>query len=211
KAALDEANEQHPRDQAEQGQSPDELANVQAHGWLDLVESHLLDFLLKYACTSWATRAHRRLPALSVRQLLSSLSAVSTHSATGPPGKYRMPASVLALLTDPVLCATTTLGGRKRVNLSLSSHFLRCSSISLHASGLTALPRWTFSSRRIISLAVVEPRPNFLDRSGATEVVLPRKTLALIRVCSKPQACMRWLVASMPIRSSTRFVAVLSE
>src|SRR5262249_51660141 len=144
KAALDEANEQHPRDQAQQGQSPDELANVQAHGWLDLVESHLLDFLLKYACTSWATRAHRRLPALSVRQLLSSLSAVSTHSATGPPGKYRMPASVLALLTDPVLCATTTLGGRKRVNLSLSSHFLRCSSISLHASGLTALPRWTF-------------------------------------------------------------------
>src|SRR5262249_29768344 len=128
----------------------------------------------KYVATSWATLAHNSWPALSGRQLLSSFSLVSTHTATGPPGKYKMPAEVRALLTAPVLCATTVLGGRKRRNMSLSAHFLRWSSIAWHASGLPALPRCSCSHSATISRAVVEPRPNFLVRSGAMDVVLPR-------------------------------------
>src|SRR5262249_49127754 len=165
----------------------------------------------KWRYTSWATRAHSRLPALSACQRVSSLSAVSTHSATGPPLRYRMPASVRIFPTAPVLCATATFAGRKRVNLSLSSHFLRCSIISLHASGLTSFPWCSFSRRPTISFAVVEPRPNFFVRSGATDVLLPRNTLALILVLGKPHASMRLFVESMPIWSRTRLVAVLSE
>src|SRR5687768_13267149 len=93
-------------------------------------------FRAKWSYTSFATFAHSRFPALSVRNVLSSFWADITHSATGPVGVQMIPPSVRASLVVPVLWATTVFAGRKRGNLSRSSHFLRCSSISLLASGL---------------------------------------------------------------------------
>ena len=117
---------------------------------------------------------------------LSAFCDVSTQIATGPAGKYKMPASVRASLTVPLLCATTTFSGRKRLSFSLSSHFFMWPSISLHTSRLTILPSWTFSSISSVSRAVVEPRPNFLVRAGSSEVLEPRKTLAFRRDFGSP-------------------------
>ena len=56
---------------------------------------------------------------------------------------------------------------------------------------------------------------DFSDRRkfgyGSTDVVEPRKTLALRRVSFRPQSAMRLLTLAIPTLSSTRLVAVLSE
>src|SRR5262249_18261441 len=137
---------------------------------------------VKWLYTSFATLAHNSLPAFSWRHVLSALSLVSTHTATMPPGVWIRPASVRASLTEPSLCATTVPGGRKRGNLSLSLLLRKCASRHCLIGGRNVSAAWIVPMMPAISRAVVEPRPYFLVRSGSTDVVLPRKTLALILV-----------------------------
>src|SRR5262249_3629966 len=49
-----------------------------------VVRSRVFQRFVKWLYTSRATRAHKTLPALSRSQRRSALSAVSTHSTTGP-------------------------------------------------------------------------------------------------------------------------------
>src|SRR5438046_5534663 len=108
-----------------------------------------------------------------------------------------LPAHVRDAFTEPVLNATAVPGGRKRGNLILSSHFFIVSIISLHAGGSTSLPSCRSVRSRIISFAVVEPRPNFWLRSGKTDVSR-RNDLEWILVFGRPSASMRRAVLGIP-------------
>ena len=93
-----------------------------------------------------------------------------------------------ASLTEPVLCATVDARRQEPRELVLVVALLQVPEHRLARARADSRSPWcSFSSSVTISRAVVEPRPYFFVRSGSTDVVLPRNTLALIARLLQPQ------------------------
>ncbi len=77
------------------------------------------------------------------------------------------------------------------------------------AAGFTACPRASSSKRRAISLGVVTPSPYLTEESIAT-LVSRRKVFEWTFECGRPSASIFSQTRRIAMRSSSRFVAVLS-
>ena len=131
-------------------------------------------------------------------------------TASGPLGVSMMPAAVRTAETAPVLCASFVPAGNRPGSMFLSWQARRCSSMSRVDASDANSPLWRRSSSWSISPAVVLPSPNCRLRSGKSDVS-PRNTLACSLVWGRPSRSIAAAVAPNPMRSTTRFVAVLSE